>query len=68
MTFLLLCVALYGSARADSDQSPCIIDGGYLQQDRIFKDRTNIYDQKGHKAGYLEEDSVYKDRAKIHTD
>jgi hypothetical protein len=39
---------------------------GYLKQDSLLKDRTNIYDEKGHRKGYLKEDNLLKGRKNIY--
>ena len=62
--FLLTSVFLIGSPAqswADSDRST---HSGYLQQDVLFKNRTNIYDQSGRKKGYVQQDVLFKNTKK----
>ena len=49
---------------ADSDQSTPTVNKGYLQQDLLFKNRTNIYDQSGRKKGYVQQDVLFKNTKK----
>jgi hypothetical protein len=48
---------------ADSGRST---HSGYLQQDVLFKNRTNIYDQRGRKKGYVEQDVLFRDTKNIY--
>jgi hypothetical protein len=48
---------------ADSDRST---HSGYLQQDILFKSRTNIYDRSGRKKGYVQQDVLSKDTKNIY--
>jgi hypothetical protein len=35
---------------------------GYLKQDSLFKDRVNIYDEKGQRKGFMKKDSLDKEK------
>jgi len=39
---------------------------GYLKQDRLYPDRTNIYDRNSSRKGYLKQGRLFKDRTYIY--
>jgi hypothetical protein len=41
---------------------------GYLKQDSLIKDRTNIYEEKGNQKGYLKPDSLVNERTNVYSD
>jgi len=66
LLLLVLPIGLYDPSWADSKQPSHPGPRGYLKQDPLFKDRTNIYDHDGHKKGYMEQDPLFKDRTNIY--
>ena len=39
---------------------------GYLKKDLLDKERTNIFNQNGHRKGYLKKDPILDDRMDIY--
>ena len=67
MTVLsVLCVGLSGQVSADQDQAGSAICGGYLEPDRLFGDKTNVYDRNGHRIGEMREDPLFMGRTNIY--
>lgn len=51
--------------------APCALADekrGYLREDPIFKDRTNIYDSQGKREGHLRRDPIFEDKVNIYDD
>lgn len=56
MTLVLVC-AFTGSVHAQD---------WYMEKDRLFQGRTNIYDKYGSKKGYIEEDRLFQNRLNMY--
>ena len=51
---------------ADRNETNKSGQSGYLRKDRLFEDRTNIYNENGRQKGYLKPDNLFKDRVNIY--
>ena len=56
----VLCLILNAPLWADSDESDCSLDKGYLKRDFLFKDRVNIYDDQGRRVGNMKQDVLLR--------
>ena len=66
LLLLMFSGGLIDNSWADSYRSDHIVRKGYLQQDILFKNRTNIYDKSGRKKGYVQQDVIFKDTRNIY--